>query len=145
MEGTSVEELMAPNCGIGVLGQSANGPGVWGHGGPLGSQTSPVGGPVVPIAGANSQPGGWFSAGRLQNQTLEQLDVPGEQPVSLDALPQLRLTPSVSNEKPGSPMVGDFFLTVGAGGNMHAAQLFICTGYQAQKVGPPQPVWLQLV
>jgi kumamolisin len=122
---------------IGVLGHSANGPGVRGHGGVLLKQ--PQAGRFLPPAAAD--PGGVFSSGRLHDQALDPAIPPNKalltppQTVSLDSLPQLRLVPSVHAQLPATAEVGDFFLVwvpvhtvditfVGFGG----AQLFVCTG-----------------
>jgi kumamolisin len=122
---------------IGVLGHSANGPGVRGHGGPLLKQ--PQAGEFLPPAAA--APGGVFSSGRLQDLGLFR-DPP--QTVSLDSLPQLRLVPSVGTKLPVTAQVGDLFLVVHqASDATFPAQLFICTALSTF-AAEPVPQWQQV-
>jgi hypothetical protein len=124
-EGISVERMVGEP--IGVLGQSATGPGVRGHGGPL---FMPPVGPNTILPVTEASPGGVFSAGRLQK------DVIGTtvQQVSLDSLSQLRLVPTLASKLPLVAQVGDLFLVFlpGAVGTTivpPGAALFLCTHF----------------
>lgn len=122
---------------IGVLGHSANGPGVRGHGGPLLKQ--PQAGEFLPPAPA--APGGVFSSGRLRDLGLFR-DPP--QTVSLDSLPQLRLVPSVGTKLPVTAQVGDLFLVVHQASDATLpARLFVCTALSTF-AAEPVPQWQQV-
>jgi kumamolisin len=124
-EEVSVEQIMAEP--IGVLGHSTNGPGVRGHGGPLLTLTQA--GPVT--SSVQAQPGGVFSSGQLQDQTIPATNVTQE--VSLDSTPQLRLVPSTAGKLPANATIGDFFLAYSPQpvGNdpSGTAQLYLCTHF----------------
>ena len=127
---------------VGVLGHSANGPGIRGHGGVLLKQ--PQAGVTLPAAAA--APGGAFSSGRLNDRELG----PGrpQQTVSLDSLPQLRLIPSIGDKLPITAQVGDLFLVVPVRSDaVLGAAMFVCTAvhiggtpqWQQVQLGPPLP------
>jgi kumamolisin len=121
---------------IGVLGHSAEGPGVRGHGGVLLKQ--PQAGVTLPAAVA--APGGVFSSGRLSDQQLDKGRVPLET-FSLDSLPQLRLIPSINNTLPVAAQIGDLFLVVPVhSDSVPAASMFVCTAVHSN--GAPQ--WQQV-
>jgi hypothetical protein len=93
---------------VGVLGHSTLGPSVRGHGGSL--TTLPQNTPPPPPADA--APGGVFSSGQLQAVPIAEPGFGGVQNVSLDALPQLRLIPSVSAKLPIKGQWGDLYVVV---------------------------------
>ncbi len=135
LESAPIEEVV--DAPIGVLGQSANGPGVRGHGGSLLKQ--PDQGALFPYFDA--APGGVFSSGRLQDKGLF-TDPP--QTVSIDPLPQLRLVPSVGATLPTVAQLGDLFLVIpGQGDNYESAQLYICTSLSPAAAGAV-PQWQQV-
>jgi len=129
LEQTSVEQLMGQHPdtpaaendpAIGVLGQSLNGPGVRGHGGPLTLFEVPM--PEVP----------------------QKLPAPAllAQEVSHDTCAQLRLVPSIGPKLPAIAQIGDMFLQLGAVGNSVGAQLWICTGFGGPSfTSPTAPAW----
>jgi kumamolisin len=123
---------------VGVLGHSAEGPGVRGHGGVLLKQ--PQAGVELPFAVA--APGGVFSSGRLSDQVLgkgSRKSLP--ETVSLDSLPQLRLIPSIKNTLPAVAQIGDLFLVVPVHSDaVPNAQLYVCT---ASYIGSA-PQWQQV-
>jgi len=126
VERVSVERMVGEP--IGVLGQSTTGPGVRGHSGPLFSP--PVSDDALhPVT--NASPGGVFSSGRLQVDTV---GGPGTvQQVSLDSLAQLRLVPTTAATLPVKAKIGDFFLVYlpQPVGNdpTGIAQLYLCTHF----------------
>jgi len=169
LENMSVEQAMGwvenPkdvfDSAIGVLGQSLNGPGVRGHGGPLlrltftktsapGKGTGGTSGliPLPPTESSSSawlvaNPGGVFSSGRRQYIEIGGNDLLFQE-MSPDSFAQLRLVPSVGTHLPGSAKVGDMFLQLpnpggGTGPNGEVispiANLWICTGYEGSAVG----------
>jgi hypothetical protein len=154
LEETSVEQLMgehpdtraaANDPAIGVLGQSLNGPGVRGHGGPLTLFAVPVPGtsPILPAPAKSVQagPGGVFSSGQRII-----LSVGGNallaQEVSHDTCAQLRLVPSIGPKLPAIAQIGDMFLQLGSIGNSLGAQLWICTGFGGPSfTSPTAPAW----
>jgi hypothetical protein len=147
VENMSVEQVMgwvsptvpanANDGAIGVLGQSLNGPGVRGHGGPLQRVTPET--PEKQPSQAN--PGGVFSSGRRQYFEIGSNPLLSQE-VSLDSRAQLRLAPSIDARLPEIAKIGDLFLQlVNPLGNLGserdnekyippAANLWICTGYE---------------
>jgi kumamolisin len=164
MNGIATETLpleQVVGAPIGVLGHSEVGPGVRGHGGVLLKQ--PQAG--LTLAPQLAAPGGVFSSGRLQDQSLSYIfpsDTP--QTVSLDALPQARLVPSVAAQhindvvKPELPVVGqvgDLFLLVpplqspvqSSAGFFGSAQLYVCTAVVPERgdvANPAGPRWQEV-
>jgi kumamolisin len=123
---------------VGVLGHSAEGPGVRGHGGILLKQ--PQKGVTLPAALA--APGGVFSSGRLSDQQLGKggVQTPLET-FSLDSLPQLRLIPSTNNTLPTVGQIGDLFVVVPVHSDATpVASLFVCTA--VHNTGAPR--WQQV-
>jgi kumamolisin len=112
---------------VGVLGHSAHGAGVRGHGGTLLKQ--PQAGEFLPAAPA--APGGSFSSGRLNDQVIPGARTP--QTVGLDALAQLHLVPSTDARLPVIGQIGDLFLVYvqikgeRVRANTANAQLWLCT------------------
>jgi hypothetical protein len=102
---------------IGVLGQSTDGTGVRGHGGPMLTLNQP--GPIPPL---KASPGGVFSSGRLKEEKLGAAT--SAQWTSHDSLPQVRLVPSRGDLLPTIGQVGDLFLTSPSD---VGARLWICT------------------
>jgi hypothetical protein len=131
---------VANDGAIGVLGQSLNGPGVRGHGGPLQRLTPETTMTIATPMQAN--PGGIFSSGR--RQYIEISGTPSlHQEVSPDSFPQLRLVPSFDPKLPEAGKIGDLFLQVQDPGIAATAQLWICTGYITDQ-GPdiqPKTLW----
>jgi hypothetical protein len=122
---------------VGVLGHSAFGPGVRGHGGQLLKQ--PEAGTTFP--GIEAAPGGVFSSGRLEDKGLF-TDPP--QTVSVDSRPQLRLVPSVGATLPLIAQVGDLFLVIPPSKRdqdaFPTARLFVCTALSPYASGAV-PQW----
>jgi Pro-kumamolisin, activation domain len=123
---------------VGVLGHSAHGPGVRGHGGVLLKQ--PQAG--VTLTAAVAAPGGVFSSGRLNDREMGKgANVP-LQTVGLDPLPQLRLVPSIGRKLPTIGEVGDLFLVAPAlSDGVLRATLHVCTAVHSG--GAPQ--WQQVL
>ena len=121
-EEISVEQIMGEP--IGVLGASANGPGVRGHGGPLLTLAQEDPSPSAIVA----EPGGVFSSGQLQDTVIAQVGL--TQLASLDSLPQMRLTPSINGTLPGKGQIGDFFVCttgdLGDPGGTVSASIYLC-------------------
>lgn len=116
-----VEQIMGEP--IGVLGHSANGPGVRGHGGPL-LTLAQEGPPPAPVVAA---PGGVFSSGQLQDIVVGKAEV--RQVASLDPLPQLRLVPSTDAKLPARGQIGDLYVCIAAGTKVTAnvgASMYLC-------------------
>jgi kumamolisin len=125
-ERISVERIVGEP--IGVLGHSTTGPGVRGHSGPL---FTPPGLGSLPHPVTDASPGGVFSAGRLQNETI--VGASATQQMSVDSLPQMRLVPTTATKLPTNAKIGDFFVAFSPNpvGNdpSGTAQLFVCTHF----------------
>jgi kumamolisin len=135
-ERISVERMVGEP--VGVLGHATTGPGVRGHSGPL--FTPPVKGPGLPPVLVAS-PGGVFSSGRLQREVLFR---DAAQKVSLDALPQLRLVPSIDAKLPSRAQVGDLYLVVKqTSDSTFPARLYVCTALSTSPTNPV-PQWQQV-
>jgi kumamolisin len=123
-ERISVERIVGEP--IGVLGQSTTGPGVRGHSGPL---FTPPGASTALQPVANASPGGVFSSGRLQDETIT--GASATQQMSVDSLAQLRLVPTTATRLPATAKIGDFYLVFlpQPVGNAPSgtAQLYLCT------------------
>jgi hypothetical protein len=93
-----------------VLGNSTNGPGVRGHGGPL--LPLPPGQKAPPLPSLAAAPGGVFSSGQLQETIVTSIGGLAVQVMSLDPLAQLNLIPSINAKLPVSGRLGDIYLNV---------------------------------
>jgi kumamolisin len=120
VEATPLEQVVGQP--VGVLGHSTCGAGVRGHSGPL----LPLPEGASPLSSLKSGPGGVFSSGQLQDHLVAEGQI--SQRVSLSALAQLRLVPSIAPKLPVIGQLGDLYVQViPAEPGVHlSVKMFIC-------------------